>query len=70
MCVCVCVHAPQVVTYKLSGGCRERLKKVAAQKEELLFKKSQAARDKAALGGVFVCVCVWREREREREGNS
>jgi hypothetical protein len=41
-----------VVTYKLSGGCRERLKKIMAQKEELQFKKNQAARDKAAQVSV------------------
>jgi len=37
-----------VVLHKLSGACRDRLKKVQSTKEELEFKKKQVVRDRAA----------------------
>lgn len=41
-------YVDKVAHHKLSPACRERLKKVAAKKEEIDFKKHQAKRDRAA----------------------
>jgi len=41
-------YIDKVVLHKLSGACRDRLKKVQSTKEELEFKKKQVVRDRAA----------------------